>query len=58
MEKPGEKVELCSRENCEGVIFGKVFMKMTHNLVFAGQPRRSATIPQNGHEAWLETCSC
>ena len=37
----------------------KVFVsKMTHNLVFAGQPRRTATLPQNGHGAWLETCSC
>ena len=40
------------------IIFGKVFSKMTHNLVFAGQPRRTATLPQNGHGAWLETCSC
>ena len=38
----------CSREDCEDVIFGKVFSKITNNLVFAGQPRRTAIYPNMG----------
>ena len=57
-EKPGGKVRPCPREDSEGDHFWrKVFSKMTHNLVFAGQPRRTATLPQNGHGARLETWS-
>ena len=36
----------------------KMFLKMTHNLVFAGQPYRTTTLPQHGHGAKQETCSC
>ena len=37
----------------KSIIFGNVlFKEMTHNVVFAGQPRRTATLPQCGHGAW------
>ena len=59
-EKPGGKAEPCPREDCEEDHFWKkVFIsKMTHNLVFAGQPRRTATLPQDGRDPRLQTCSC
>ena len=49
-EKPGGKAEPCPREDCEEDHFWKkaFISKMTHNLVFAGQPRRTATLPQMG----------
>ena len=59
-EKPGGKAEPCPREDFEEDHFWKkVFVsKMTHNLVFAGQQRRTATLPELWQEAWLEACSC
>ena len=58
MENPGGKVRPCLWDDCDGDHFLKVFSKMTHNLVFAGQPRRIATLPQHGKRAWLKACSC
>ena len=49
MEKPGRKVRPCPQEACEaGHFWNEVFSKMTHNLVFAGQPIRTATLPEHG----------
>ena len=51
-EKPGGKVRPCPREACEAGHFWKeMFLKMTDNLVFAGQPIRTATLPEHGQGA-------
>ena len=49
-KNPVERRSLVHGRIVKRIIFGKVFVsKMTHNLVFAGQPRRTATLPQHGH---------
>ena len=59
MGKTRWKGEALSTGGLRQVIFEEsMFSKMTHNLVFAGQPIRTATLPQHGNGAWLETCSC
>ena len=44
-EKPRGKVGPCPREDGEKDYSWKCFLKMTHKLVFAGQPIRTATLP-------------
>ena len=58
MKNLSGKEEPCSLEGGTVESFESDFLQKTHNLVFAGQPMRTITLPQNGHEAWPETCSC
>ena len=52
---PVERRGLVHGRIVKRIIFGKVFIsKMTHNLVFAGQPRCTATLPQHGHGPGLK----